>query len=189
MNEGKPQTPFQEAVSIISIASVLFGLGCYIAPINEVPLVSEFLFGVAVQVYHRLPILNALHAPQAPMLVAALTIGTVFFIFTIPLAYWLAGVFSRAEIKSMERQTERLKRLESSEKYESAMTTISRLHEGKSPEGKSGEQWAKNGEKLPFVRHGRLDLTRSVRRDPCSNFLLPGRGESADRANAKSRCA
>jgi hypothetical protein len=45
------------------------------------------------------------------MLVAALTIGTVFFIFTIPLAYWLAGVFSRAAIKRMERQTARLKRL------------------------------------------------------------------------------
>ena len=111
MNKGNPQTPFQEAVSMISIASVLVGLGCYVAAINEVPLVSEFLFSVAVQVYHRLPVLNALHAPQAPMLVAALTIGTVFFIFTIPLAHWLAGVFSRAGIKSMERQTERLKRL------------------------------------------------------------------------------
>jgi hypothetical protein len=111
MNKGNPQTPFQEAVSIISIASVLVGLGCYVAAINEVPLVSEFLYSVAVQVYHRLPVLNALHAPQAPMLVAALTIGTVFFIFTIPLAHWLAGVFSRAGIKSMERQTERLKRL------------------------------------------------------------------------------
>ena len=111
MNEGNPQTPFQEAVSVISIASVLVGLGCYVAAINDVPLVSAFLFSVAVQVYHWLPVLNALQAPQAPMLVAALTIGTVFFIFTIPLAYWLAGVFSRAGIKSMERQTARLKRL------------------------------------------------------------------------------
>jgi hypothetical protein len=111
MKNGNPQTPFQEAVSVICIASVLVGLGCYVAAINDVPLVSEFLFNVAVQVYHRLPILNALHATQAPMLVAAVTIGTVFFIFTIPLAYWLAGVFSRAGIKSMERQTARLKRL------------------------------------------------------------------------------
>jgi uncharacterized membrane protein (DUF485 family) len=111
MNEGKQQTPYQEAVSVICIASVLVGLGCYIAAINEVPFVSAFLFTVAVQVYHRLPVLNALRAPQAPMLVAALTIGTVFFIFTIPLAYWLAGVFSRAAIKRMERQTARLKRL------------------------------------------------------------------------------
>ena len=111
MNMGNPQTPFQEAVSIISIASVLVGLGCYVAAINEVPLVAEFLFSVSVQVYHRVPVLNALQAPQAPMLVAALTIGTVFFIFTIPLAHWLAGVFSRAGIKSMECQIERLKRL------------------------------------------------------------------------------
>ena len=65
------------------------------------------------------------------------------------------------------------------------MMTISRLHEGKSPEGKIGEHWAKNSGKLPIVRHWRLDLTRSVRRDACSNFLLPGREESAERANAK----
>ena len=75
-----------------------------------------------------------------------------------------------------------------SEKYESAMTTISRLNEGKSPKGKIGEHLGKNGVKFPIVRHGRLDLTRSVRRDACSNFWLPGRGESAERANAKKDC-
>ena len=111
MNKNSPQTPFEEAVSIICIASILVGLGCYLAAINGVPAVSAFLFTVAAQVYHCLPALNALRAAQAPMLVAALTIGTVFFIFTIPLAYWLAGVFSRAAIKRMERQTARLKRL------------------------------------------------------------------------------
>jgi len=94
MNDANSQMPFRDVVSMIGIASVIVELGCYVAAINEVPLVSEFLFRVAVQVYHRLPVLNALHAPQAPMLVAALTMGTVFFIFTIPLAYWLAGVFA-----------------------------------------------------------------------------------------------
>jgi hypothetical protein len=112
MNERRQQTPYQEAVSVICIASVLVGLGCYVAAINEVPFVSAFLFTVAVQVYHRLPVLDTLRAPQAPMLVAALAIGTVFFIFTLPLTYWLAGVFSRAGVKSMERQTARLKRLQ-----------------------------------------------------------------------------
>ena len=111
MNERNPRTPYQEAASVICIASVLVGLGCYVAAINEVPFVSEFLLNVAVQVYHRVPVLNTFRAPQAPMLVAALTVGTVFFILTIPMGYWLAGVFSRADIKSMERQTERLKRL------------------------------------------------------------------------------
>jgi hypothetical protein len=42
MNEGKQQTPYQEAVSVICIASVLVGLGCYVAAINDVPLVSAF---------------------------------------------------------------------------------------------------------------------------------------------------
>ena len=116
MNDRNPRTPYQEAVSVISIASVLVGLGCYLAASNEVPFVSEFLFNVAVQVYHRLPVLNTFPAPRAPMLVAALTVGTVFFIFTIPIAYWLAGVFSRADIKNVERQTERLKRLRGARK-------------------------------------------------------------------------
>jgi hypothetical protein len=65
------------------------------------------------------------------------------------------------------------------------MMTISRLDEDKSLNRKIGEHWGKNGEKFPIVRHGRFDLTRSVRRDACSNFLLPGREESAERANAK----
>ena len=111
MNEGNPQTPFQEAVSIISIAAILVGLGCYVAAVNNVPLVSALLFWVAMRVYDWLPVLNALRAPQVPMLIAALTVGTVFFIFTIPLAYWLAGVFSRAGMNSIERQTVRLKRM------------------------------------------------------------------------------
>jgi hypothetical protein len=91
MNDAKPQTPFRDVVSMIGIASVIVGLGCYVAAINKVPLVPAFLFSLAVQVYHWLPVLNALHATQAPMLVAALTIGMVFFIFTIPVAYWLAA--------------------------------------------------------------------------------------------------
>ena len=111
MNDRNPRTPYQEAVSVICIASVLVGLGCYVAAINEVPFVSEFLLNVSVQVYHLVPVLNTFLAPQAPMLVAAQTVGTVFFILTIPTAYWLAGVFSRPDIKSVERETERLKRL------------------------------------------------------------------------------
>ncbi len=53
---------------------------------ESLPLVPEFLFSVAVQIYDWLPVLNALHATQAPMLVGALTIGTVFFIFGSPLS-------------------------------------------------------------------------------------------------------
>jgi hypothetical protein len=111
MNEGNPQTPFQEAVSIISIAAILVSLGCYVAAVNNVPLVSALLFWIAVQVYNWLPALNALGGPQVPMLIAALAVGTVFFMFTIPLAYWLAGVFSRAGINSIEQQAADLNRM------------------------------------------------------------------------------
>ena len=40
MNKNSPQTPFEEAVSIICIASILVGLGCYLAAINGVRFVS-----------------------------------------------------------------------------------------------------------------------------------------------------
>jgi hypothetical protein len=64
---------------------------------------------------HGLP-LRRLPGTQVPMLVAASTAGVLFFIFTIPLAYWLAGVFSRAGIDSIDRQTVLLKRLRESRK-------------------------------------------------------------------------
>ena len=36
---------------------------------ESLPLVSEFLFSVALQAYHRLLVLNALYATQVPMIV------------------------------------------------------------------------------------------------------------------------
>ncbi len=109
--DGNPQTPFQEAISLITIVAILVGVGAYMAALKNVPLLSPALFWVAVQVYNLFPALTRLPGSQVPMLVAAGAVGTVFFIFTIPLAYWLAGVFSRAGISSMDRQTLRLKRM------------------------------------------------------------------------------
>jgi len=60
--------------------------------------------------------LTRLPGSQVPMLVAAGAVGTAFFILTIPLAYWLAGVFSRAGISSMDRQTLLLKRMRNTTK-------------------------------------------------------------------------
>ena len=108
-SDGNPQTPFQEAISLITIAAILVGVGAYVAATKNVPLLSPALFFVAVQVYHIFPALTSLPGSQVPVLVAAAAVGMVFFIFTIPLAIWLAGVFSRAGISSMERQTLRLK--------------------------------------------------------------------------------
>jgi hypothetical protein len=109
--DGNPQTPFQEAISLITIVAILVGVGAYLAALKNVALLSPALFWVAVQVYQLFPALTHLPGDQVPMLVAAASIGTLFFIFTIPLAYWLAGAFSRAGISSMDRQTLRLKRI------------------------------------------------------------------------------
>ena len=114
--DGNPQTPFQEAISLITIVAILVGVGAYMVALKNVPLLSPALFWVSVQVYQLFPALTRLPGSQVPMLVAAASVGTVFFIFTIPLAYWLAGVFSRAGISSMDRQTLRLKRMRNASK-------------------------------------------------------------------------
>ena len=108
MNQS--ETPFQEAVSVISIASLLVGVGCYLAAANHVAFLSPALFWVAIQVYHFLPGLGVLRLPAAPMLVSAVAVGILFFVLTIPLAYWLASLFSRAGVQSLQRQTYRLRK-------------------------------------------------------------------------------
>lgn len=108
MNQS--ETPFQEAISVISIASMLVGVGCYLAVANHVPFLSPALFWVAVEVYHFFPGLRALQLPQVPMLASAAAVGILFFVLTIPLAYWLAAIFSRQGIQSLERQTYRLQK-------------------------------------------------------------------------------
>jgi hypothetical protein len=100
----------QEAVSIVSIAAILVGVGCYCAAVNHVPLLSLILFWIATQVYQFFPALNRLNVAQAPMLVAAAAVGIAFFILAIPLAPALANVFSRAGISNLDRQTFKLQK-------------------------------------------------------------------------------
>jgi hypothetical protein len=66
-------------------------------------------FRVTTQVYHRFPALKVLHQSEVPMLVVEAAVGVAFFFLRIPLANCLAGVFSRAGIDNLERQTARLK--------------------------------------------------------------------------------
>ena len=56
--DGNPQTPFQEAISLITIVAILVGVGAYVAALKNVPLLSPALFWVAVQVYHLFPALT-----------------------------------------------------------------------------------------------------------------------------------
>jgi hypothetical protein len=105
-----PQTPLQEAVSIISIISILISVGCYLAAINQVPVITPTLWWLAWRVDEFFPALARLPGAQVPILGASAAVGITFFVFTIPLSYWLASVFARAGYASMERQTMQLKR-------------------------------------------------------------------------------
>jgi hypothetical protein len=109
-NSTGPETPLQEAVSIILIISILASVGCYVAALDQIPVITPALWWVAGRVYEFLPALARLPGAQVPILAASAAVGVVFFVFTIPLSYWLAGVFARAGYASMERQTTQLKR-------------------------------------------------------------------------------
>ena len=65
------QTPLQKAISFLTIASILVGVACYAAALRNIPIASPALFWVASLIYHWVPELDAINAPQMPMLVSA----------------------------------------------------------------------------------------------------------------------
>jgi hypothetical protein len=109
MNDGQ-QTPIQEAISLITIAAFLIAVGCYLAAMNNVPLLSPFLFWVATQAYHFFPALSYLRSPQIPMLVSAAAVGGTFWLVGLPFAGIMAAWFNQSQMAGIERQTARLKR-------------------------------------------------------------------------------
>ena len=107
---NRSETPVEEAVSLISIAAILLAIGCYVACIGNVAVISPAMFWVAVQVYSFFPSLNGLHSPQVPMLVASATVGLLFWLLALPFASQVAKIFSAGQLSNIERQTGRLKR-------------------------------------------------------------------------------
>jgi hypothetical protein len=93
------QIPLQEAVSIISIVSILISVACYLAAINQLPLITPALWWVASCAYGLFPALARLPGAQVPILAASAAVGIAFFVFTIPFSYWLASVFTRGRIR------------------------------------------------------------------------------------------
>jgi hypothetical protein len=108
MNEH--QTPLQEAISLITILAVLLGVGCYVAALRNLPLLSPTLLAVARFIYGWLPALNGVHVAQMPMVVSAAAVAGAFWILSVPFAGLLANVFSAGQLASIERQTDKLKR-------------------------------------------------------------------------------
>ena len=104
------QTPLEEAISFLTIAAILVAVGCYVAAAQNIPVASPALFWVASMVYHWIPGLDAIRAPQMPMLVSAAAVGGAFFVVSIPLAGLLATWFASAQMANLERQTAKLQR-------------------------------------------------------------------------------
>jgi hypothetical protein len=110
MSNSNGETPLQEAVSIITIVSILGAVGCYVGAANRVPLITPAVAWTANQIYTFCPSLAYLRGDQVPTLAASAAVGLSLFLLTIPFSYWLANVFSRAGYASMDRQTIQLKR-------------------------------------------------------------------------------
>ena len=110
-NSTGPETPLLEAVSIITIVSILASVGYYVAALNRVSVITPALWWVAGRAYEFLPALAGLPGAQVPILAASAAVGIGLFVFSILFSYWLASVFARAGYASMERQTTQLKRL------------------------------------------------------------------------------
>jgi hypothetical protein len=104
------QTPLEEAISFLTIAAILVGVGCYVAAIQNVPVASPALFWVASMVYHWVPGFAAIRAPQMPMLLSAAAVGGTFFVVGVSFAGLLATWFSSAQMANLERQTAKLQR-------------------------------------------------------------------------------
>lgn len=104
------QSPIQEAVSIITIVAILVAVGCYVAAVNNIPMLTNLLFWVASCVYQWFPCLNVVHVAQFPMVVAAVAVGGVFYMFALPFAGLISQWFSASQLASLERQTAKLKR-------------------------------------------------------------------------------
>jgi hypothetical protein len=109
-NSTGVETPLQEAISVISITSILVSVGCYVAAVNQVPVVTPLVWWVAWRVYEFFPALARLPGAQVPLLAASAAVGITLFVLTIPFSYWLASAFARAGYASMDRQTTQLKR-------------------------------------------------------------------------------
>jgi hypothetical protein len=104
------QTPIQEAISLITIASILVAVICYAGAVQNIPYLSPTLLWIAQRVYVWVPSLNALRNPQIPMLISSATVGGAFWIIGLAFASPIASLFSQSQIAGIERQTARLKR-------------------------------------------------------------------------------
>jgi hypothetical protein len=105
----QPQSPIQEAISVVTIVAILVAVACYAAAMQNAPIVSPCLFWIAEQVYAWQPGLSYLKSPQIPILVASGVAGGTIWLIGLAFASPIASLFAQSQIAGIERQTARLK--------------------------------------------------------------------------------
>ena len=65
------ETPVQESVSLITIVAILLAVVCYLAALNDVPLLAPGLLWLATALYGAFPALARLPGAQIPMLASS----------------------------------------------------------------------------------------------------------------------
>jgi hypothetical protein len=110
MSDPHRETPMQEAASLVTIASILIAVGCYVAALNSLPILSPALFWVATCIYHFVPALSQLQGNQVPMLVAAAAVGGAIWIVGMPMSGLIAQGLSAGHLSRLDQQTRKLKR-------------------------------------------------------------------------------
>lgn len=107
---SQTETPVQEAVTLVTIAAILAGAGCYIGASRGLPVLTDALAYVAELVYARIPALSVLKSPQVPLLVSSFAIVLPFWILGVCCSGVIAQGFSSGQVAQMERQTRKLKK-------------------------------------------------------------------------------
>jgi hypothetical protein len=107
VNPQNSNTPFKEAVSIITIGSVLVAIVAYAGTAQGMPVLSAGILCIGNYVCRFLPYMPGF---QVTALIGAATIGGTCYVFGIPLASLLAKKLARSQIENVERHTDDLRR-------------------------------------------------------------------------------
>jgi hypothetical protein len=98
------RTPFQEAVSIITVAAILVSVLSYVS--QGVPVLGDFVSWVSQTLYSIWPFLSVFPAGMT----GAAFLGLGIYVCGMPLATLLARRMSQAQLQNVERHTLELKR-------------------------------------------------------------------------------
>jgi hypothetical protein len=105
MND-QPQSPTQEAISVVTIAAILVALCLYAGASDNLPIVTPFMAWVIYKVEPFTPTVFQSH----PLMVAAAFIGGFVFIVGLAFAPMIANWFNQSQIGAIEQHQYRLKR-------------------------------------------------------------------------------